>query len=82
MIEAICVRREAGMELLSESIPCLLFILNIEESFDLINLLLDGVDLLSFNCKLLPLIVEVSAAFDDLLLNRISSFSVFKFTEG
>ena len=70
------------MELLSESIPCLLLILNIEESFDLVNLLLYGVDLLRFHLKLLPFYVEVSAALDDLLLNSSSSFSALEFTES
>ena len=82
MIKAICVRSETWVERLSESIPSFLLILNIEESFNLVNLLLDGVYLLCLPCKLLPFRIEISSACDDLLLNSSSSFRAFEFTEG
>ena len=82
VIEAICVGRETRMELLGEGIPCLLLILNIEEAFDLVNLLLDGIDLLRFHLKLLSFSVEVGAALDNLLLNRNCTFGALELAEG
>ena len=82
VIEAIRVGRETRMELLGEGIPCLLLILNIEEAFDLVNLLLDGIDLLRFHLKLLSFSVESRAALDDLLLNSNCTFGALVLAEG
>ena len=82
LIEAISMGCNTRMQCLSHRISLLLLGFSIKEGLDLVNLPLDGVDLLSFRSQFSSFGLQVTAAHDDFLLDRGCLVSGLKLFEG